>query len=202
MFKPHHKLYIGSKLHIYCIEYAPYAARISGVVGILPDELFHAMRDSEAEQHLEPSLLMTIVLSSDRDPFSIFLFPDFLAGRTLRSSVLWNSKIWRHHSTFLITTTKLMKLHQQSTCQGQLKTAKTKADSVQRPVWTESDLCMRLQSAGPCVPDFQSALVKKVIDLRQLEDAKNDIANVEQKIADVAAEEALVQSSENAARVS
>ena len=65
------------------------------------------MRDSEAEQNLEPSLLMTIVLSSHKgDPFSIFLFRDFLAGRTLRSSVLWNSKIWRHHSRFLMT--KLM----------------------------------------------------------------------------------------------
>lgn len=83
------------------------AASISGVTGILPDELFHAMRDSEAEQNLEPSLLMTIVLSSHKgDPFSIFLFRDFLAGRTLRSSVLWNSKIWRHHSRFLMT--KLM----------------------------------------------------------------------------------------------
>ena len=74
--------------------------------GYCPTNCF---RDSQAEQHLEPSLLMTIVLSSDKgDPFSIFLFPDFLAGRTLRSSVLWNSKIWRHHSTFLMTTTKLM----------------------------------------------------------------------------------------------
>lgn len=92
-------------------------------------------------------------------------------------------------------------MHQQSTChQGQLKTAKSKADSVQRPIRIESDLHVLASCRGLCVPDFQS-LVKKVFDLRQLEDAKNDIANVEQKIAEVAAEEALVQSSENAVSV-
>ena len=93
-------------------------------------------------------------------------------------------------------------MHQQSTYhQGQLKTAKSKADSVQRPIRIESDLHVLASCITLCVPDFQSALVKKVFDLRQLEDAKNDIANVEQKIAEVAAEEALVQSSENAVSV-
>lgn len=87
--------------------------------------------------------------------------------------------------------------------QGELKTAKHKADSVQRPGLIQMQLSI-LSMEAP-----QMIVVCRVLTMwhnisyfdisfehrpRRLDDVQKDIANIAQKIADMAAEEALVGS--------